>query len=95
MKLFFSYIIVVCVACSELEITKERIKKILDAGANVVMTSKGIDDMYMKYFVEAGCVAVRRVEKADLRRLAKATGGAYCHYLSLSFLSLFLFCLRE
>lgn len=59
----------------EIEITKERIQKILAAGANVVMTSKGIDDVYMKYFVEAGCVAVRRVDKADLRRLAKATGG--------------------
>jgi T-complex protein 1 subunit alpha len=48
------------------------------------MTSKGIDDMYMKYFVEAGCVAVRRVEKADLRRLAKATGGTPLPSLPLS-----------
>lgn len=29
----------------------------------------------MKYFVEAGAIAVRRVTKEDLKRLAKATGG--------------------
>jgi T-complex protein 1 subunit alpha len=29
----------------------------------------------MKYFVEAGAMAVRRCKKEDLRRIAKATGG--------------------
>lgn len=29
----------------------------------------------MKYFVEAGAIAIRRVPKAELRHLAKATGG--------------------
>jgi len=29
----------------------------------------------MKYLVEAGCIGVRRVEKKDLRRIAKATGA--------------------
>jgi len=41
----------------------------------VVLTTKGIDDLCMKYFVEAGAMAVRRVKKEDLRRIAKATGG--------------------
>ncbi|KAF6250936.1 chaperonin complex component [Scenedesmus sp. NREL 46B-D3] len=59
----------------ELDITKERIQKILDAGANVVLTTKGIDDMTLKYFVEAGVLAVRRVPKDDLKRIAKATGA--------------------
>ncbi|CAL5219347.1 g1163 [Coccomyxa viridis] len=59
----------------ESDITKERIQKILDAGANVVLTTKGIDDMSLKYFVEAGVIACRRVPKEDLRRIAKATGG--------------------
>ena len=53
----------------------ERIKKILDAGANVVLTTKGIDDMCLKYFVEAGAMAVRRVKKEDMKRIAKATGA--------------------
>ncbi|GLI64007.1 hypothetical protein VaNZ11_007161 [Volvox africanus] len=59
----------------ESDITKERIQKILDAGANVILTTKGIDDMALKYFVEAGTIACRRVEKDDLRRIAKATGA--------------------
>ena len=59
----------------EADITKERIQKILDSGANVVLTSGGIDDLCMKYFVESKCMAVRRVTKEDMKRLAKATGG--------------------
>jgi T-complex protein 1 subunit alpha len=51
----------------EYDITRDRIQKILDAGANVVLTTKGIDDMALKYFVEAGCLAVRRVPKDDLK----------------------------
>jgi chaperonin GroEL (HSP60 family) len=31
--------------------------------------------LYIQYFVEAGAIAVRRVLPADLRRIAKATGG--------------------
>jgi T-complex protein 1 subunit alpha len=31
--------------------------------------------MCLKYFVEAGAIAVRRVKKEDLRRIAKATGA--------------------
>jgi T-complex protein 1 subunit alpha len=37
------------------------------AGANVVLTTKGIDDMTLKYFVEAGVLAARRVPKDDLK----------------------------
>ncbi|KAM3403140.1 hypothetical protein ACQJBY_006728 [Aegilops geniculata] len=59
----------------ESDIAKERIEKILKAGANVVLTTKGIDDMSLKYFVEAGAIAVRRVRKEDLRHVAKATGA--------------------
>jgi T-complex protein 1 subunit alpha len=59
----------------EADILKERIQAILAAGANVVLTSKGIDDAALKYFVEAGCIAMRRVSADDLRRIAKATGA--------------------
>jgi len=59
----------------ESEITLERIRKILGAGANVVLTTKGIDDLCLKEFVEAGAMAVRRCKKEDLRRIAKATGA--------------------
>ena len=58
-----------------MDITKERCQKIIDSGANVVLCARGIDDFALKYFVEAGVIAVRRVKKSDLRRIAKSTGG--------------------
>ncbi|RXI00895.1 hypothetical protein DVH24_001129 [Malus domestica] len=45
----------------EADMTKERIEKLLKVGAN--------------YFVEAGAIAVRRVQKEDMRHVAKATGA--------------------
>jgi T-complex protein 1 subunit alpha len=61
----------------ESDITKEMIKKILNAGANVVLTTGGIDDLCLKYFVEAGAMAVRRCKKNDLKRIAKSTGATF------------------
>jgi len=62
----------------EMDITKERIEKVLSSGANVILLSGGIDDLCMKYFVEAGAMAVRRIKKVDLKRIARATGGTVC-----------------
>ncbi|KAH8117542.1 T-complex protein 1 [Phellopilus nigrolimitatus] len=59
----------------ESEITLERVRKILATGANVILTTKGIDDLCLKEFVEAGAMAVRRCRKEDLRRIAKSTGA--------------------
>jgi len=59
----------------ESEIVLDRVRKILGAGANVILTAKGIDDLCLKEFVEAGAMAVRRCKKEDLRRVAKATGA--------------------
>jgi len=59
----------------ETDITKERIRKILGTGANVILTTGGIDDLCLKFFIEAGAMAVRRCKKADLKRIAKATGA--------------------
>jgi len=59
----------------EVEITREKIQTILASGANVICTTKGIDDLCLKYFVEAGAIGIRRVKKDDIRRLAKATGA--------------------
>ncbi|KAF7286766.1 chaperonin containing TCP1 subunit 1 [Rhynchophorus ferrugineus] len=66
----------------ELDITKERIGKILATGVNVILCSGGIDDLCLKYFVEAGAMAVRRVKKVDLKRIAKATGATFVTSLS-------------
>lgn len=59
----------------EQDITKERVLKILSSGANVVLLTGGIDDMYMKYFIEAGAMVVRRCTKQDQKRIARATGA--------------------
>ncbi|KAK7573790.1 hypothetical protein V9T40_010981 [Parthenolecanium corni] len=61
----------------ESDITKEKVLKILAAGTNVILCTGGIDDLCLKYFVEAGAMAIRRVKKVDLKRIAKATGAAY------------------
>ncbi|XP_051947906.1 T-complex protein 1 subunit alpha [Xyrauchen texanus] len=66
----------------ESDITKERIQKILASGANVILTTGGIDDMCLKYFVDVGAMAVRRVLKRDLKRIAKTTGATVCSSLS-------------
>jgi T-complex protein 1 subunit alpha len=60
----------------ELDITRDRINAVLKAGANVVLTTKGIDDAALKYFVEAKAIAVRRVSEHDMKRIAKATGAS-------------------
>ncbi|KAK7956227.1 T-complex protein 1 subunit alpha [Apiospora aurea] len=60
----------------------DRVEMILKAGANVVLTTKGIDDMVLKLFVERGAMAVRRCKKEDLRRIAKATGATLLSTLS-------------
>lgn len=61
----------------ELDITKERLQKILATGVNVILCTGGIDDLCLKYFVEAGAIGVRRCKKADLKRIAKATGATF------------------
>ncbi|XP_021925277.1 T-complex protein 1 subunit alpha isoform X1 [Zootermopsis nevadensis] len=66
----------------ESDITKEKIEKILAAGANVILCTGGIDDLCLKYFVEVGAIAVRRCKKADLKRIAKATGATFLTSLS-------------
>lgn len=59
----------------EMDVTKDRCKKIIDSGANVVLCSKGIDDFALKYFVENGVYAIRRVNKSHLRRIAASSGA--------------------
>lgn len=59
----------------ESDITKERIMKIINAGAKVILVTGGIDELCQKYCLENGVMAVRRCRKVDLKRIAKATGG--------------------
>lgn len=66
----------------EASLVLERVEMILKAGANVVLTTKGIDDLCLKMFVERGAIGVRRCKKEDLRRIAKATGTVLVSSLS-------------
>jgi T-complex protein 1 subunit alpha len=66
----------------ESKITLDRVRKVLSSGANVVLTTKGIDDLCLKLFVEAGAMAVRRVKREDMRRVARATGATMVSTLS-------------
>merc|ERR1719445_862704 len=59
----------------EITMTKKRLDLVLASGANVVLTAKGIDDMYNKMFIDAGVMALRRVDKKHLKRIARLTGG--------------------
>ena len=54
---------------------KSMVEKIHDAGANVLICQKGIDDIAQHYLAKHGILAVRRVKESDMTKLAKATGG--------------------
>ncbi len=55
---------------------KSMVDKIVEAGANVVIAQKGIDDVAQHYLAKNGILAVRRIKKSDVERLHKATGAA-------------------
>ena len=59
----------------EQRMLREMVEKIKEVGANVVLCQKGIDDVAQHFLAKAGILAVRRVKKSDMEKLAKATGG--------------------
>jgi len=59
----------------EEKMLRNMVEKIKSVGANVVFCQKGIDDVAQHYLAKAGILAVRRVKKSDMEKLALATGG--------------------
>jgi len=59
----------------EEKMLKEMVEAIAKTGANVVFVQKGIDDLAQHYLAKYGIMAVRRVKKSDMEKLAKATGA--------------------
>ncbi|MGP3703459.1 MAG: thermosome subunit beta [Candidatus Bathyarchaeota archaeon] len=59
----------------ETKMLREMVEKVKNAGANVLFCQKGIDDMAQHFLAKAGILAVRRVKKSDMEKLARATGG--------------------
>lgn len=59
----------------EEDMLRDMVNKIIDTGANVVLCQKGIDDMAQYFLAKKGIMAVRRIKKSDMDKLAKATGA--------------------
>ncbi len=59
----------------EEEMLRDMVRKVKDAGVNVLFCQKGIDDMVQHFMAREGILAARRLKKSDIEALAKATGG--------------------
>jgi thermosome len=59
----------------ETKILKDMVEQIAATGANVVITQKGIDDVAQHFLAKKGILAVRRVKRSDVEKLARATGA--------------------
>ena len=57
------------------KILEEKIEKIAATGANVVITQKGIDEVAQHFLAKKGILAVRRVKRSDIEKIARATGA--------------------
>lgn len=54
---------------------KEMAASIKASGATVLFSEKSIDDLCLYHLAQEGILAVRRVRRADMEKLARATGG--------------------
>ena len=52
---------------------KQITDKIIISGANVVLCQKGIDEIAQHYLAKANILALRRIRKSDMEKLARAT----------------------
>ena len=59
----------------EAEVLQKMVEKIASIGTNVLITQKGIDDLAQHFLAKKGILAVRRVKKSDIEKIAKATGA--------------------
>ena len=59
----------------ENKMLKSMVDKIKTAGANVVVSQKGIDEMAQHYLSSSAILAVSRVKESDMYKLSKATGA--------------------
>lgn len=59
----------------EKSMIRSKVQRIIESGANVVISRKGINTFAQHLLSEAGIISVRRVKENDLLWLAKATGA--------------------
>ncbi|MHA1462881.1 MAG: thermosome subunit alpha [Candidatus Heimdallarchaeota archaeon] len=60
----------------EQNMIKDMVDKIIASGANVLLSQKGIDDLAQHFLSKKGILAVRRIKKSDMEKLAMATGAS-------------------
>ncbi len=66
----------------EESLLKEMVENVSKSGANVLMCQKGIDDLAQHFLSKNGILAIRRVKKSDMEKIAKATGASIVTRLS-------------
>ncbi|GAB4326010.1 MAG: thermosome subunit beta [Promethearchaeota archaeon] len=59
----------------EEKMLRDMVDRIVEAGATVVFCQKGIDDLAQHFLAKKGVMAIRRVKRSDMEKLARATGG--------------------
>ncbi len=59
----------------EAQILKSYVDHLASIGANVVITQKGIDEVAQHFLAKRGIMAIRRVKRSDIEKLARATGA--------------------
>ncbi|MFN3804245.1 MAG: thermosome subunit alpha [Pyrobaculum sp.] len=59
----------------EAQILKSYVDHLAAIGANVVITQKGIDEVAQHFLAKRGIMAIRRVKRSDIEKLARATGA--------------------
>ena len=60
----------------EASMLQKMVDSVVAAGANVVIAQKGIDDVAQHLLAKNGIMAIRRIKKSDVEKLAKATGAS-------------------
>ena len=59
----------------EEKMLKKMVDVVTNAGANVLLCQKGVDDIAQHFFAKRGVLVARRVKKSDMEALARATSG--------------------
>jgi archaeal chaperonin len=60
---------------SEEKMLRTMVEKVEKSGATILFCQKGIDDMAQHFLAKKKIMAVRRVKKSDMEKLARATGA--------------------
>jgi archaeal chaperonin len=60
---------------AESDIISKKVQKIIESGANVVISRKGINLRACEYFAQARIISIKRVKENDLFWLEKSTGA--------------------